>query len=48
MQEKDPKYALNQFVMRDRHTFEIYKHSIAEITHRIDRELSKVNNKKDF
>ena len=39
MQEKDPKFALNQFVMRDRQTFDTFKDCVAELNNRIDREL---------
>lgn len=42
MREKDPKQALNQYVMKDRSTFDMYKDSMAELTGRIDRELSRI------
>lgn len=43
MREKDPKQALNQFVMKDRNAFDMYKDSMAELNTRIDRELSRVH-----
>ena len=40
MREKDPKQALNRYVMRDRNSFDMYKDSMDELNKRIDRELS--------
>lgn len=42
MLQKDPKYALNQYVMRDRQTFDMFKDNIAELNIRIDNELAKM------